>query len=144
MSEKRSQSRRHAVQAIYQWQMAGQDLIDIDNQFLEEQDLQSFEIPYFQDLLHGVPRHLKELDEILKPALDRAIESVDPVERAVLRIGVYELAYHLEIPYRVVINEAVELAKVFGAEQGHKFVNGVLDKVAKKVREVEIKARNKK
>ncbi len=144
MSEKRSQSRRHAVQAIYQWQMAGQDLVDIDNQFLEEQDLQSFEIPYFQDLLHGVPRHLKELDEILKPALDRAIESVDPVERAVLRIGVYELAYHLEIPYRVVINEAVELAKVFGAEQGHRFVNGVLDKVAKKVREVEIKARNKK
>ena len=124
--------------------MAGQDLVDIDNQFLEEQDLESFEIPYFQDLLHGVPRHLKQLDEVLKPALDRAIESVDPVERAVLRIGAYELSYHLEIPYRVVINEAVELAKVFGAEQGHKFVNGVLDQVAKKVREVEIKARSRK
>jgi transcription antitermination protein NusB len=137
-SQKRSQSRRHAVQAIYQWQMAGQDLSDIDNQFLEEEDLQSFEVPYFQDLLHGVPNNLVELDGLLKPALDRAIESVDPVERAVLRLGAYELSHHLEIPYRVVINEAVELAKVFGAEQGHKFVNGVLDKVAKTVRAVEI------
>jgi N utilization substance protein B len=143
MSRKRSQSRRHAVQAIYQWQMAGQDLGDIANQFFEEEDVSSFEVPYFQDLLHGIPSHLTELDELLRPALDRAIESVDPVERAVLRIGVYELSYHLEIPYRVVINEAVELAKTFGAEQGHKFVNGVLDQVAKKVRKSEFEARKK-
>jgi N utilization substance protein B len=143
MSKKRSQARRHAVQALYQWQMAGQDLVDIANQFLEEEDINKFEIPYFQDLLHGVPTHLAELDALLKPALDRAIESVDPVERAVLRLGVYELTHHLEVPYRVVINEAVELAKVFGAEQGHKFVNGVLDQVAKKVRTAEIKAKNK-
>ena len=143
MSKKRSQSRRHALQALYQWQMAGQDLTDISNQFLEEQDINKFEIPYFQDLLHGVPTHLSELDALLKPALDRAIESVDPVERAVLRLGAYELTYHLEVPYRVVINEAVELAKVFGAEQGHKFVNGVLDKVAKQVREAEIKAKGR-
>jgi N utilization substance protein B len=141
--KKRSQSRRHAVQALYQWQMAGQDLNDIFNQFLEEQDIQSFEVPYFKDLLHGVPNHLSELDAMLKPALDRAIESVDPVERAVLRLGAYELSFHLEVPYRVVINEAVELAKVFGAEQGHRFVNGVLDQVAKKVREAEVKARAK-
>ncbi|MEN8168476.1 MAG: transcription antitermination factor NusB [Pseudomonadota bacterium] len=143
MSKKRSQSRRHAVQALYQWQMAGQDLNDIYNQFLEEQDIQSFEVPYFQDLLRGVPSHLSELDALLKPALDRAIESVDPVERAVLRLGAYELSFHLEVPYRVVINEAVELAKVFGAEQGHRFVNGVLDQVAKKVREAEVKAKTK-
>ncbi|WP_316365060.1 transcription antitermination factor NusB [Candidatus Thiodiazotropha sp. CDECU1] len=139
MSEKRSQARKHAVQAIYQWQIAGQDVADIINQFLEEQDLKSFEIPYFQDLMKGVPSHLVELDELLKPSLDRAIESVDPVERAILRLGVYELSHKPEIPYRVVINEAVELAKVFGAEQGHKFVNGVLDQVAKKVRTVEVK-----
>lgn len=139
MSEKRSQARKHAVQAIYQWQIAGQDVTDIINQFLEEQDLKSFEIPYFQDLMKGVPSHLVELDELLKPTLDRAIESVDPVERAILRLGVYELSHKPEIPYRVVINEAVELAKVFGAEQGHKFVNGVLDQVAKKVRTVEVK-----
>jgi N utilization substance protein B len=143
MSKKRSQSRRHALQALYQWQMAGQDLTDISNQFLEEQDINKFEIPYFQDLLHGVPTHLSELDALLKPALDRAIESVDPVERAVLRLGAYELSYHLEIPYRVVINEAVELAKVFGAEQGHKFVNGVLDRVAKQVREAEVRTKGK-
>ncbi|MBT3011491.1 MAG: transcription antitermination factor NusB [Candidatus Thiodiazotropha sp. (ex Lucina aurantia)] len=138
MSEKRNQARKHAVQAIYQWQIAGQDIPDIINQFLEEQDLNSFEIPYFQDLMKGVPGHLVELDELLKPTLDRAIESVDPVERAILRLGAYELSHKPEIPYRVVINEAVELAKVFGAEQGHKFVNGVLDQVARKVRAVEV------
>lgn len=131
------------MQALYQWQMAGQDLVDISNQFLEEQDINKFEIPYFQDLLHGVPTHLAELDAMLRPALDRAIESVDPVERAVLRLGAYELTYHLEVPYRVVINEAVELAKMFGAEQGHKFVNGVLDRVAKQVREAEVKGKGK-
>ncbi|RDH83534.1 MAG: transcription antitermination factor NusB [endosymbiont of Escarpia spicata] len=141
MSRKRSQARRHAVQAVYQWQMAGQDVGSIVDQFLAEQDVKSFEVPYFQDLLHGVPRHLTELDELLKPALDRAIESVDPVERAVLRLGVYELNFHPEVPYRVVINESVELAKVFGAEQGHRFVNGVLDKVAKEIRKVEMKAK---
>ncbi|MCU7904487.1 MAG: transcription antitermination factor NusB [Candidatus Thiodiazotropha sp. (ex Epidulcina cf. delphinae)] len=140
MSEKRRQSRRHAVQAIYQWQMAGQDLADIAEQFFDEQDTDTFEIPYFQDLLRGVPIHLGELDALLKPALDRAIDSVDPVERAILRLGVYELRYKSEVPYRVVINEAVELAKMFGAEQGHKFVNGVLDQVAKQARSVEIKA----
>jgi N utilization substance protein B len=141
MSQKRSQARRHAVQAIYQWQVAGQDVGEIANQFLEEQDLAGFEVPYFQDLLQGVPNHLGELDDLLKPALDRAIESVDPVERAVLRIGAFELRFKPEVPYRVVINEAVELAKVFGAEQGHKYVNGVLDQVAKKVRSVEIQAK---
>ena len=144
MSQKRSQARRHAVQAVYQWQMVGQDVGEIINQFLEEQDINSFEVPYFQDLLHGVPSHLVELDELLKPALDRAIESVDPVERAVLRLGVYELRYKPEVPYRVVINEAVELAKVFGAEQGHKYVNGVLDQVARQVRAVEIKAKQRR
>lgn len=141
MSQQRSQARRHAVQAIYQWQIAGQDVRDILNQFLEEQTLADFEVGYFRDLLQGVPTHLDELDDLLKPALDRAIESVDPVERAVLRLGVYELCYKLEVPYRVVINEAVELAKVFGAEQGHKYVNGVLDRVAKQVRGEEVRSK---
>ncbi|MCU7844811.1 MAG: transcription antitermination factor NusB [Candidatus Thiodiazotropha sp. (ex Monitilora ramsayi)] len=144
MSQKRSQARRHAVQAIYQWQMVGHDVGEIANQFLEEQDLNGFEVTYFQDLLHGVPKHLDEIDDLLKPALDRAIESVDPVERAILRLGTYELSFKPEIPYRVVINEAVELAKVFGAEMGHKYVNGVLDQVAKQVRTVEIKSKQKR
>jgi N utilization substance protein B len=144
MSQKRSQARRHAVQAIYQWQIAGQDVREIANQFLEEQDIAEFEVPYFQELLQGVPKHLSELDELLKPALDRAIESVDPVERAILRLGAFELRYKPEVPYRVVINEAVELAKVFGAEQGHKYVNGVLDQVAKQVRSAEIGAKQRR
>jgi N utilization substance protein B len=139
MSGKRSQARHHAVQAVYQWQMTGQNVVDIEAQFLMEQDQEGFEVPYFKELLHGVPAHLTELDEQLKPCLDRAIESVDPVERAILRLGTFEFVHHPEVPYRVVINEAVELAKVFGAEQGHKYVNGVLDKLAKKVRPVETK-----
>ena len=138
MSRKRSQARHHAVQAMYQWQMTGQDVAEIDRQFLEEQDVSKFDIPYFRDLLHGVPSHLGTLDKVLAPLLDRSLESVDPVERAILRLGAYELMYHPEVPYRVVINEAVELAKVFGATDGHKYVNGVLDRMAKQTRQAEI------
>jgi len=140
MSRKRSQARNHAVQALYQWQVTGQDIGSITNQFLAEQDNDTFEVAYFRDLLQGVPTHLTQLDEALKPHLDRSIESVDLVERAILRLGVYELAEHPEVPYRVVINESVELAKTFGADQGHKYINGVLDKVAQDLRVVEVKA----
>jgi N utilization substance protein B len=140
MSRKRSQARHHAVQAIYQWQMTGQNIKDIHNQFLSEQDVDSFEVEYFNTLLTGVPTNLGELDESLGPCLDRSIESVDPVERAILRLGAFELIHQIEVPYRVVINEAVDLAKVFGAEQGHRYVNGVLDKLARKVRQHEIKS----
>jgi len=143
MSQRRSQARQHALQALYQWQMAGQDIGDIIDQFLEEQEIGRFDVPYFQDLLRGVPMHLGELDGRLKPSLDRAIESVDPVERAVLRLATYELAYHPEVPYRVVINEAVELAKTFGAEQGHRFINGVLDRVAKELRATEVQTKGR-
>jgi N utilization substance protein B len=134
---KRTKARHHAVQAIYQWQMAGHDVSEVENQILEAEDPTSFEVDYFKDLLHGVPAKLDELDAELKNCVDRSIDSVDPVERAILRLGAYEMAHHPEVPYRVVINEAVELAKVFGAEQGHKYVNGVLDKLARKVRKTE-------
>ncbi|MEW7976304.1 MAG: transcription antitermination factor NusB [Candidatus Sedimenticola endophacoides] len=137
MSRKKSQARHHAVQAIYQWQMTGQSLHEIHDQFLSEQDTGGFDLAYFDTLLRGVPGALNELDELLGPCLDRSIESVDPVERAILRLGAYELAHRPEIPYKVVINEAVELAKVFGAEQGHRFVNGVLDKLARTARATE-------
>jgi len=139
MSKKKSQARHHAVQALYQWQMTGQNLQDIHNQFLSEQDTGAFDLEYFKTLLHGVPGSIKELDALLRPCLDRSIESVDPVERAILRLGAYELAHQLDVPYKVVINEAVELAKVFGAEQGHKYVNGVLDKLARSVRKAELR-----
>lgn len=139
MSRKKSQARHHAVQAIYQWQMTGQDIADIREQFLSEQDVKGFDVSYFDRLLSGVPTHLGELDQALGPCLDRSIESVDPVERAILRLGAFELLHLPELPYRVVINEAVERAKVFGAEQGHRYVNGVLDKLARSVRQAELK-----
>jgi N utilization substance protein B len=139
MSKKRSQARHHAVQAIYQWQVAGQDIKDIRNQFVADQKPDSFELTYFETLLHGVPAHLDELDQLLGPYLDRSIESVDPVERAILRLGAFELRYQLEVPYKVIINESIELSKVFGAEQGHKYVNGVLDKLARQLRQSELK-----
>ena len=109
----------------------------MERQFLAEQDLSGFDVGYFRDLLHGVPGQLNRLDQALGPLLDRSIASVDPVERAILRLGAYELLQHPEIPYRVVINEAVELAKIFGATEGHRYVNGVLDRMARQVREVE-------
>ncbi len=137
MGGKRTKARHHAVQAIYQWQVAGHDVSEVDSQFLDAEDLNSFEVDYFKDLLHGVPANLAELDAELKHCVDRSIESVDPVERAILRLGTYEMMHHPEVPYRVVINESVELAKVFGAEQGHKYVNGVLDKLARRVRKTE-------
>ena len=137
MSRKRHQSRRHALQALYQWQVTGEDLGEIVNQFLADHEAGKFDVAYFRDLLTGVAKNTDTLDAHLQPLLDRDVEKVDLVERAVLRLGAYELAMHPEVPYRVVINEAVELAKVFGAEQGHRYVNGVLDKLSKTLRPFE-------
>lgn len=137
MSRARGRARWFAVQALYQWQLTGQNLNDIEQQFLAEEAIGKCDIEYFRELLYRIPKHLDELDGHLRPFLDRPIGEVDPVERAILRIGAYEFAFRLDIPYRVVINEAVERAKTFGAEQGHKFVNGVLDRVAKELRAAE-------
>ncbi len=144
MSRARSLARERAMQALYQWQMTGQNLSDIEQQFLTEQDMKSVDKSYFKELLHEVPSRIDEFDTICGDLLSRPIEQVDPVERAILRIGLYELQQRIDIPYRVVINEAVELAKSFGAEAGHKFVNGTLDKAAKSLREFEVKAAGKK
>ena len=143
MSRKRSRSRRLAMQALYQWQVTGDDLGEIINHFLTENREKDFESGYFRDLVSGVPARLDELDEALKPFLDRPVEEVDLVERALLRLGTYELLVHPEVPYRVVINEAVELAKAFGADQGHRYINGILDKVARELRPVEVAARQR-
>ena len=141
MSRQRSRSRSLAIQALYQWQMAGQDVGAIINHFMVEQDNKKFDTDYFAELVRAVPTRLSELDGALEPCIDRALDSIDPVERAILRMGTYELIEHPEIPYRVVINEAVELAKTFGAEKGHRYVNGVLDKAARALRPVETSAR---
>lgn len=138
-SRARSRARWFAVQALYQWQLSGLDLGEIEGQFLAEEEMGQCDVDYFRELLHQVPGRLHELDGHLAPFLDRPIEEVDPVERAILRIGTYELGFRLDVPYRVAINEAVELAKTFGAEQSHKYVNGVLDKVAKGLRADEMR-----
>lgn len=141
MSQARTMARRCAVQALYQWQVSGNDVEEIYQQFLTERNMTNVNVEMFKELLSGVTRELEKLDETITPYLDRDLSEVDPVERAVLRLGTYELMYKPDVPYRVVINEALEAVKTFGAEQGHRFVNGVLDKVAQQVRRLEIKSR---
>jgi N utilization substance protein B len=131
-------ARQAAVQALYQWQLTAQPPQDIEQHFINDHQFKDVDLEYFHQLVREVPLHLHELDDHLVPHLDRGIDEVDPVERAILRIGAYELEFRLEVPYKVVINEAVELAKTFGAEHGHKYVNAVLDKVAAKLRATEI------
>ncbi len=136
----RTRARRTALQALYQWELGKQELGDIEAQFREAQDMRKVDVDYFTELLHQVARRSGELDGYMAPFLDRPIGQLDPVERAILRIGGYELAYRPDLPWRVVINEGIELAKMFGAEQSHKYVNGILDKLASQLRTVEIQA----
>jgi transcription antitermination protein NusB len=135
----RHKARRFAVQAIYQWQMSGAAIKEIQIQYLTEKENTKFDTDYFGELLNGVVTHQVELDEQLMPYMSRTITEVDPIERAVLRIATYELTYSPETPYRVIINEALDLTKMFGTSEGYKFVNGVLDKLAQNVRSIEIK-----
>ena len=139
-SQARVYARRSALQAIYQWQLTSYDLSEIERQFVEEHGLGHADAAYFKELLHGVPTKLDSIDPALAEFCDRAIGGIDPVERAVLRIGAYELLYRPDLPYRVVLNECINLAKTFGSGTGHKFVNGILDRVAHKHRAVEIAA----
>lgn len=140
-AKRRSAARTKALQALYQWDMAGGNVGSIIEYFRNQQpDMQDIEQDYFEELVHGVPEQLSQLDEHLQPHLDRTIEQLDPIERCVLRAGVFELANRPDVPYRVVINEAIELAKAFGAEDGHKYVNGVLDRLAGHLRYAETAA----
>jgi N utilization substance protein B len=141
MSQARSRARRAAMQALYQWQIAKHNIRDIESQFMAEQDMTQVDGDYFGTLLHGVPKQLDVIDAELAQVVDREVQQVDPIELALLRIGVYEFMFQLDVPYKVVINEAVELAKKYGAEDGHKYINGVLDKLARKLRAVECSAR---
>jgi len=143
MSSAKTNARKCAVQALYQWQMTGNSLAQIEMNFLEEELLKGAQKKYFTDLFYGVPKQLNAIDEALSAFVDRPVDKIDPVERAVLRLGVYELTNHLETPYKVIINEAVNLAKCFGADGSHKYINGVLDKVSQVKRGVEIKAKQK-
>lgn len=140
MSQIRTNARRCALQALYQWQVAGQDLNEIEKQFLKdgERGVAKTQVAYFTELLHGVPQHLAQIDATLGEFVDRSIGEIDPVERAILRMGVYELLFRPDVPYRVVLNESINLAKRFGAAHGHKYINGILDKIARQQRAAEV------
>jgi N utilization substance protein B len=134
----RRKARRLLVQALYQWQLADHTIAVINEQFAANDGMAKIDAPYFQELLQAIPPKCAELDAALAPFLDRPVAELDPVELTILRIGAYELAEQLGIPYRVVINEAIDLAKMFGALDGHKYINGVLDRLARNLRAAEM------
>lgn len=140
----RKRARRRALQAIYQWQITHQDASEILRQFREIQDLSQVDEAYFERLLLCVTREKERIVEALKPFLDRPMEQVDVMERVVLMIGTWELLDCPEIPYRVVLDESIDLARRFGSEQGHSYVNAVLDKAARKWRADEVASTGKK
>jgi len=134
----RRKARRLVMQALYQWQIAKTEPLVIEAEFRQENP-GKIDWDYFSEVFLEIPRQVDHLNAHLKPLLDRAVDALDPVERALLYLGAYELAYRIDVPFKVVINEAVELAKVFGATDSHKYVNGVLDKLAAILRPLERK-----
>jgi len=127
----RRKARSLALQAIYQWQLVADDIVNIKMQFVDKINSKKVDAEYFNDLLDGVIKNVGAIDEVIMPLLDRKIRDLDAVELAVLRLATYELMMRLDVPYKVVINEALELTKNFGSIEGYKYVNGVLDKVAR-------------
>ena len=130
----RRRARECAVPALYSWQLSQNDIADVEYQFLAEQDVKDVDVLYFRELLSGVATNSAYLDGLMKPYLSRLLEELGQVEKAVLRIALFELSKRDDVPYKVAINEAIELAKTFGAEDSHKFVNGALDKAAPAIR----------
>ena len=133
--ESRRRARRRALQALYQWHLTGQDAGEIIAQFREEQDFSNVDTELFATLVRKVSRDRADIDERLEPFLDRPLSQLDIIEHVILSIGAYELLNSIEVPHQVVIDEAINLAKLFGAEQGHSYINGVLDKAAKQLRD---------
>lgn len=132
----RRRARKLLVQALYQWIMSGTDVLEIELQFRLEHE-GKIEWSFFNEILTAIPGELDRLDSLITPLLDRDISALDPVEKGLLYLGCFELANRIDVPYRVVINEYVELAKVFGATDGHKYINSVLDKLALELRALE-------
>ena len=143
LAKARGKSRRLAMQAIYQWQMTGDNITDIKQQFFEENNFSAIDAEFFSELVSGVASSITDLDPLLEKNMPRSVESVDPVERSILRLATYEFINRFDVPYRVVINEAVNITKEYCAENSHAFVNAVLDKVAKEIRHIEVQAAKK-
>lgn len=137
-SKSRHLARRNAVQALYQWDLTEQDPSDIEDSFIEGHDLSKVDLEYFRHLIRNVPLYHLEIDDRLSQYIKRDLDNIDPVERAILRLGTYELEFEKTIPYKAIIDEAIELTKLFGSEEGYRFVNGVLDRLAKELRHSEI------
>lgn len=136
----RGLARRRAMQALYQWQVTGQPAAELIEQFAGDAEHGRCDDGYFRTLVNGTISQQDALDEVIGQYSDRAVSQLDPVEHGILMIGVFELMSHLEVPYRVVINEAVALCRLFGAEDGHKFVNALLDRAARRLRSPEVAA----
>lgn len=126
----RRRARECTVQALYSWFISKNSVEQVELAFITDQDMQGVDIPYFRKLLRGAVENMDAVDAALSPHLDRAENEVDPIERSILRMAGYELKYELDVPYKVVINEAIEVAKVFGSDDSHKYINGVLDQLA--------------
>lgn len=137
MKSARRRSREFAVQGLYQWQLNAADPTLIADDLKRTKGFEQADEKHFRELLYGVVEHVESLHASLQPYLDRPVKELSPVEHAILLVGVYEFKHHVEVPYRVVINECVELAKTFGGTDGFKYVNGVLDKAAAGLRETE-------
>ncbi len=136
----RRKARTLIMQALYQWHVSKSEPLEIESQF-HEQNGGKIDWEYFSEVFLEIPKQQEALDQQIAPLLDRELKSLDPVERALLYLGTFELANRIDIPYKVVINECVELAKTFGATDGHKYINGVLDKLAVTLRPVELAAK---
>lgn len=129
----RRRARECAVQALYAWHISQNSVEQVELAFVTDQDMQGVDVPYFRRLLRGTIENIEEVDEALRDCLDRADSEVDPIERSILRVSAYELQFELDVPYKVAINEGIEVAKVFGSDDSHKYINGVLDKLAPKL-----------
>lgn len=138
LAAQRRKARHYGLQALYQWSMAGSTLSDIEAEFRTDNDFRHTDGEYFTALLKGVALDVDALETLFSPCLDRALDDLDPIERNLLRMGTFELRDRIDVPYKVVINEAVSLAKKFGASESHRYINGVLDKVARELRSVEL------
>ncbi|MEH6543989.1 MAG: transcription antitermination factor NusB [Porticoccaceae bacterium] len=136
----RKKARHLLVQALYQWQISDENINEIETQFFADSNMKKVDVDFFRELLHGIPAAVDTLDAAYQPYLDRNQDGLDPVSKALLRMGAYELLHRIDVPYKVAINEAVNLAKTFGPTDSYKYINGVLDKVAMDSRQVEIAA----
>tara|TARA_B100000965_G_scaffold403444_1_gene431548 strand:- start:26402 stop:26824 length:423 start_codon:yes stop_codon:yes gene_type:complete len=130
----RRRARELALQGVYSWQMTNNAVEQVELALATSNDMKKVDMRFFQGLLRGVVKSAPELDDKIRPYLGRLPEELDPIEKAILRLATFELTQHVEVPYKVVINEAIELAKAFGAEDSHKFINGALDKAVRTLR----------